>query len=114
MAKLKEEGIKKRDEQEDKDVPKVLPEGAWLWRCFVVLSSHRAMGDNGPQPIALSDIYALSRIEGLDEADSRYLLDVVHELDNTYLTSRYEKIEKEKAQAQKKQKQSAGRGRGRR
>jgi len=56
----------------------------------------------------------LANIEGLDEADSRYLLDVVHELDNVYLQESYDKIAKDRAKAQKGKNQGSGRGRGRR
>jgi hypothetical protein len=52
-------------------------------------------------------------IEELDGADSRYLLDVVHELDAIYIREMYEKIAKDRAKSQKKT-QSAARGRGRR
>jgi len=110
LSKLKAEGIAKRpDEDKEDDSPKVLPAGAWLWRCFNILNAHRVHGDSGPQPITISDIHALSSLEKLSYADARWLLEIVGTLDRVYLEEVYDKLAKERAKKQKQGKAPRGR-----
>lgn len=110
LDKVRAEGrIKNAPQQEDKDpsAPQVLPEGAWLWRLFGTLNAQRPNGGNGaPLPLAISEVYALSEIEELDKAETRWFLEVMMKLDRVYLEDAYQKLAKE----QEKRNKNKGRG----
>lgn len=86
---------KKDDEEDDPSVPKLLPEAGWLWRAFSILSVQRQYSQSGPRPISVAEVYALARIEELDGADTRWLLEVIVILDQLFLEETYEKLKKE-------------------
>jgi hypothetical protein len=86
-----------------------MPEAAWLWRAFTLLSVQRGYTQHGPQPISIQSVDSYARIEELDGADSRWLLDVVINLDQIFLEESYDRVKKEHAQQVKK-----ARSRGRR
>ncbi len=108
LEKIKAEGLTKRapvkEETEEKDpsAPQVLPEAAWLWRLFGTLNAQRPNGsNNAPIPLAISEVYALSEIEELDKAETRWFLEVVMKLDRVYLEDAYQKIAKEQEKRNK-------------
>lgn len=79
-----------------------------MWRCFNVLNAHRQYGKAGPQPITISDIYALAMIEELDFADTRWLCEVVDHLDRVYIEETYDRLAKEQAARNKKKTPGTG------
>lgn len=111
LEQLKKEGLTKSrasEEEDDTDRPKLLSGGMWLWRCFSILNARRQYGKAGPQPLSLADIYAMSQVEGLSGADTRWLCEVVDALDRIYVEDTYDKLAKEQAARSKKAKPGTG------
>lgn len=114
LEKVRAEGRLKRTtpeaaESKDPAAPEVLPESALMWRLFVTLSGQRMSGNNGPQPIPISEIYAIGMLEELSFAEIRWLVELVQTLDRIYLEDTYKKIQTE---AEKQRKKAALKRRG--
>lgn len=107
LDKIRAEGLTKKKEvevEEDPNVPTLVPEAAWLWRAFTLLSVQRGYTQSGPQPISIRDIEAFSSLERLDGPDSVWLLDVIVHMDQVFLEFSYDKIKREHSQQAKKAK----------
>ncbi len=106
LDKVRAEGRIKRAEPatEENTAPELMPEAVWLWRAFVTLSGQRWSGEHGPQPIPVSEIYAMGRIEDVSKAELRWLVEVVQTLDRIYLEDAYKKLQ---AEAEKQRKKAA-------
>lgn len=66
--------------------PELAPELLPYWFAFLHLSGARTISEAGPQPIALSEVWAycqLAEVHDLDERDD--LLRFIREMDSVYL-----------------------------
>lgn len=71
-----------------------------FWEFYVTLHQTRQVGPSGPQPIAISDMYALAQMRGLTDSDDLdFILYAIPRLDQEYLTAQYEEIEKKQKKA---------------
>ncbi len=72
-----------------------------FWTFFTTLHTARQVGPSGPQPIAISDIYALACMEQMGEENMEFVLMAIPLMDQEYLKIHYEQIEKKKKSASK-------------
>ncbi len=83
-----------------------------FWDFFVTLHVTRQVGPSGPQPLSISDIYALATMRGMDDEDDMdFILKAIPNLDQEYLKVHYEEVEKKQKAAAKAAKNKAPRGR---
>lgn len=65
--------------------PDLFPDLLWIWESFMVLSSARQVGMDGPQSISITDINALCQFQGIRNMDEREeLLYHVQEMDRSF------------------------------
>lgn len=114
LQQIKKEGLLKTkkpddDDEVDPNQPVVIDEAIWLWRAFNILNARRLYAPHGPQPIALTDVESYIRIEGLEEAEGVWLMEVVDLLDRIYIEDVYNKLAKDREKSSKKGRGARGR-----
>jgi hypothetical protein len=84
LAQLKEDGKAVKTLE---DVPTILPHAVWVWAAFSSLSRKRAIGPEGAQPIAMSEILAYAVYHDISgEGQRTDLFEIISSLDAAFLT----------------------------
>jgi hypothetical protein len=67
-------------------MPVISPGSEWLWEAYQVLSERRRVTDQGPDPIAISEILAYATFHRITaEYEREVLMRTVCVLDNAFL-----------------------------
>ena len=66
--------------------PDLYPDLLWIWESWMVLSSARQLGMNGPQPLSIADIHAFCLFQDIRNRDEREeFLYHMQEMDRAFL-----------------------------
>jgi hypothetical protein len=90
--------------------PDLYPDMVFYWEFFQTLHLSRQVGPHGPQPLAVSDIYALTQLMRVEKSDDlEFIVRVIPHLDQIYLTKVYAEQQKiREKQAKKPQPRKRG------
>lgn len=101
--------VRKTEAPEDTSAPELLPEAVKYWSMFNLLSSQRTVGQNGPQPLAISEVYAYGQCIELESGEYEFVLEVMVIMDRVYITHVYKQIDKARKDAESKASRKRGR-----